>query len=69
MIALTPVFSRQHSTAVEKTNASLRSEYLLGYYPSQKQADGKFHKVKLTVNRTIGGQKLRTSWRNGYYAP
>ena len=55
--------------AVEKTNASLRSEYLLGYYPPQDQADGKFHKVKLTVSRTIGGQKLRTSWRHGYYAP
>ena len=55
--------------AVEKTNASLRSEYLLGYYPSQNQADGKFHKVKLNVSRTIGGRKLRTSWRHGYYAP
>jgi Ca-activated chloride channel homolog len=55
--------------AVEKTNASLRSEYLLGYYPPQNQADGKFHKVKLTVNRTIGGRKVRTSWRHGYYAP
>ena len=55
--------------AVEKTNASLRSEYLLGYYPPQTRADGKFHKVKLTVSRTIGGRKLRMSWRHGYYAP
>ena len=55
--------------AIEKLSTQVRSQYLLGYYPVQGENDGKFHKVKLIVSRTVGGLKLHTSWRHGYYAP
>lgn len=55
--------------AVEKLSTQLRSQYLLGYYPVQSENDGKFHRVKVMVSRTVEGLKLRTSWRHGYYAP
>ncbi len=55
--------------AIEKLSRQLRSQYLLGYYPAQNDNDGKFHRVKVMVSRTIEGVKLRTSWRHGYYAP
>jgi Ca-activated chloride channel homolog len=56
-------------SAVDKLNRVLRSEYLLGYYPAEVRNDGKFRRVRVLVDRTVGGQKLRTSWRHGYYAP
>ena len=55
--------------AVEKLSTQVRSQYLLGYYPVQSQNDGKFHRVKVMVSRTMEGLKLHTSWRHGYYAP
>jgi Ca-activated chloride channel homolog len=55
--------------AVDKLNKQLRSQYLLGYYPAQVRNDGKFHRVRVLVNRMAGGQKLHMSWRHGYYAP
>jgi Ca-activated chloride channel homolog len=55
--------------AVDLLNKQLRSQYLLGYYPSQVRNDGKFHRVRVLVTRTAGGQKLHISWRHGYYAP
>lgn len=55
--------------AVEKLSTQIRSQYLLGYYPVQSENDGKFHRVKLIVSRTVEGLKLHTSWRHGYYAP
>jgi len=42
----------------------LRSQYLIGYAPPYKIADGQFHTVKLLVDRK--GLKVRT--RKGYYA-
>jgi Ca-activated chloride channel family protein len=46
----------------------LRSQYLLGYYPTGLTRDGKFHEV--TVKLTNAGDKpmFRTYYRRGYYA-
>jgi VWFA-related protein len=40
--------------------------YLLGFYPQNLKIDGKFHKLKVTVEN---GQKYQIQARNGYYAP
>lgn len=42
----------------------LRSQYLIGYAPPYKEADGQFHKVELRVDRK--GLTVRS--RKGYYA-
>jgi VWFA-related protein len=40
--------------------------YLLGFYPQNLKIDGKFHKLKVTIEN---GQKYQIQARNGYYAP
>ncbi len=46
----------------------LRSEYLLGYY-SEDARDGKYHKVRVNLTAPAATPRLRTYFRNGYYAP
>ena len=43
----------------------LRSQYSLGYYPSNTAHDGHFRKIKIEVSR----QDTRVLARKGYYAP
>jgi VWFA-related protein len=51
--------------AFDEISAELRSQYTLGYYPTNSERDGKFRKVKVeTVNHD-----LRVLARKGYYAP
>jgi Ca-activated chloride channel family protein len=45
----------------------LRNQYVLGYTPVAQTADGKFHRVDLKL--TVPDDKLRTYYRQGYYAP
>jgi Ca-activated chloride channel homolog len=51
--------------AIEKLSRDLRSQYLLGYYSSNAQNDGRFRRVKVQVNHPT----VHASWRRGYYAP
>jgi VWFA-related protein len=43
-----------------------RLSYLLGFYRQNLKMDGKFHKLKVTIEN---GQKYEIQARNGYYAP
>ena len=51
--------------AIEALSRDLRSQYLLGYYSSNPQNDGRYRKVRVHVNQPT----VRASWRRGYYAP
>lgn len=51
--------------AIEKLSRDLRSQYLLGYYPTNSQNDGRFRRVRVQVHHAT----VRASWRRGYYAP
>jgi VWFA-related protein len=51
--------------AMEKLSRDLRSQYVLGYYSTNPQNDGRFRKVRVQVNHAT----VRASWRRGYYAP
>ena len=51
--------------AIEKLSRDLRSQYVLGYYSSNLQNDGKYRKVRVLVNQPT----VHASWRRGYYAP
>lgn len=51
--------------AFDAIAAELRSQYSLGYTPSNRRADGQFRKIELKVKRP----GLRVQARRGYYAP
>ena len=49
----------------ERISRDLRSEYLIGYSPSNAARDGKYRQIRLQLDNP----KLRTSYRHGYQAP
>lgn len=51
--------------AMEKLSRDLRSQYVLGYYSSNLQNDGKYRRVRVQVKQPA----VHASWRRGYYAP
>lgn len=51
--------------AFDQISEELRSQYLLGYYPTNTSRDGKFRKLKVETNN----HDLKVLARKGYYAP
>ena len=51
--------------AIEKLSRDLRSQYVLGYCPSNPQNDGRYRKVRVQVDQPT----VHATWRHGYYAP
>jgi VWFA-related protein len=51
--------------AFDEISQELRSQYTLGYYPSNPARDGKFRKIKVETNN----HDLKVLARKGYYAP
>lgn len=51
--------------AFDEISEELRSQYTLGYYPSNNAKDGKFRKIKVEV----ANHDLKVLTRKGYYAP
>jgi hypothetical protein len=52
-----------------KISLDLRSRYVIGFSPSDKTRDGRFHHIKVTMSAPKGLPKLTPHWRDGYYAP
>jgi VWFA-related protein len=53
------------SEAFDQISEELRSQYTLGYYPTNTAHDGKFRKIKVEM----GNHDYRVLARKGYYAP
>jgi VWFA-related protein len=51
--------------AFDQISEEIRSQYVLGYYPSNTTRDGRFRKVKIDTTR----KDLHVLARKGYYAP
>ena len=51
--------------AFDQISEELRSQYTLGYYPTNTSRDGRFRKIKVEVGR----KDVKTLTRKGYYAP
>lgn len=47
----------------------LRNQYVVGYYPKNQSADGKYRKVEVKLDQPSGVSPLKAHWRLGYYAP
>jgi len=52
-----------------KIGVELRNRYLLGYIPTDRQHDGRYHPVVVKVIPPHGLPPLHAYWRRGYYAP
>jgi VWFA-related protein len=58
--------SEKHlAEAFDQISEELRSQYTLGYYPTNTARDGKFRKIKVDM----GNHDLHVLARKGYYAP
>ena len=51
--------------AFDEISVELRSQYTLGYYPTNGERDGKFRKIKVET----ANHDLKVLARKGYYAP
>ncbi len=51
--------------AFDEISEELRSQYVLGYYPTNAKRDGTFRKIKVEVGRP----NVKILARKGYYAP
>ena len=47
----------------------LHSEYVLGYFPTTTDRNGKYRKIGVQLAKPEPGQWPRVSWRRGYYGP
>ncbi len=56
---------RNLEEAFDQISEELRSQYTLGYYPTNTARDGKFRKIKVETNN----HDLKVLARKGYYAP
>ncbi len=61
--------SKQLPSLAEKIAIELRNQYVLGYYPANKEKDGKYRHVEVKVKAPDGLPSLKVRWRTGYYAP
>lgn len=60
------VNSEKHlAEAFDQISEELRSQYTLGYYPTNPAHDGKFRKIKVDMSN----HDLKVLARKGYYAP
>lgn len=53
------------AAAFQEIADELRTQYLLGYSPTNPSRDGSFRKIRVNVR----GRNLKIQARNGYYAP
>jgi VWFA-related protein len=51
--------------AFDEISEELRSQYVLGYYPTNEKRDGSFRKIQVEVDRP----DVKVLARKGYYAP
>jgi VWFA-related protein len=69
---ITAFFPKDESdlhAAFTQIQLELRSQYLVAYSPTNKNRDGSFRKVQIElVNPELQKQKLRLTYRQGYFA-
>ncbi|HLI34101.1 MAG TPA: VWA domain-containing protein, partial [Terriglobia bacterium] len=75
-----PRFEGELPGIYRQIGAQLRSQYSLGFVPTDKQRNGKYHKLKVElvdaqgnplriINQKGKAVKYRLVYREGYYAP
>ena len=59
-----PDAGKDIGAAIQQAMTDVRASYQIGYYPPERNWDGKFHKLRITTKRK--GVKLQG--KTGYYA-
>jgi Ca-activated chloride channel homolog len=54
---------------VDLVHAELRTQYVLGYVPTNKSHDGKWRRIRVRLDAPQGLPKLVVHAKEGYYAP
>ncbi|MCW5981158.1 MAG: VWA domain-containing protein [Bryobacteraceae bacterium] len=54
---------------VATINETIRRQYVLGHVSANAEDDGAYRKIEVRLRTPPAGQRLRASWRTGYYAP
>jgi len=54
--------------ACAELSRELRSQYVLGYRPSETAKDKKWRKIKIVVSSSSGADQFRPYYRRGYYS-
>jgi Ca-activated chloride channel homolog len=57
------------SDIAAKISIDLRNRYLLGYVPSNRERNGRYHLVEVKIVPPKGLPPVKAHWRTGYYAP
>jgi VWFA-related protein len=57
------------SDIARKISIDLRNRYLLGYVPSNRERNGRYHLIEVKIVPPKGLPPVRAHWRTGYYAP
>jgi Ca-activated chloride channel family protein len=52
-----------------KIGVELRNRYMIGFVPTDKQHDGRYHQLVVKVIPPHGLPTLHAYWRRGYFAP
>ncbi len=52
-----------------KIGIELRNQYVIGYTPKNKERDGRYRRIKVTLVQPRGLPPLKAFFRLGYYAP
>ena len=71
--AFFPEYPQQLPSIYQMVNAQARNQYSLGFVPTNRTADGKFHKLRVEVvplhlNAKGKPDKLKIHYKQGYYA-
>jgi Ca-activated chloride channel family protein len=53
---------------IDLIHAELRSQYVLGYVPKNRDHDGKWRKIRIKLDQIKGLPKLMVRAREGYYS-
>jgi VWFA-related protein len=64
-----PVSAMEMPDIAAKIGIELRNRYVLGYAPTDRQRDGRYHHVQIKLIPPKGLPPLKAYWRLGYYAP
>ncbi len=59
----------QIGSITQKIAHDIRSQYLIGYYPTNTARDGSWRALEVKVTPTNGPKKLYVRSKRGYYAP
>lgn len=67
--AFTAHNSDELSDVAKKISTQLRSEYVIGYHPTDRVHDGKWRKIKVKLRPPEGLPPLTVEAKSGYFAP